>query len=80
MKEVVDAGAEKTEEEHDEGKQEETANLAAAFCLKRLGWVLVCDGGGRKFSLKLFLMIDDEVQSRLRSICSKDGWDVILER
>ena len=49
MKEVVDAGAEKTEEEHDEGQQEQAANLAAAFCLKGLGWVLVCDGGSRRF-------------------------------
>ena len=49
MKEVVDASAENAEEEHDEGQQEQAANLAAAFCLKRLGWVLVCDGGSRSF-------------------------------
>jgi hypothetical protein len=49
VKDGVDACPEDAEYKDDKRKQQEAANLPAAFRVERLSWVLVCDGGSRCF-------------------------------
>jgi hypothetical protein len=47
MEDGACVGSEKSKEKDGKGKQEQAANLSAAFGLERLRWGVVCDGGSR---------------------------------
>jgi hypothetical protein len=47
MEDSACVSSEESKQEDGESKQEQTANLSAAFGLEGLQWGLVCDGGSR---------------------------------